>query len=265
MKTIFITGASSGIGKACVDLFSSKGWNVAAAMRNPSRELNWPDSVLVLPLDVTNKDSMAPAVQKAEEKFGKIDVLLNNAAFGQVGAIESMSEKQMRNIFETNVFGLMNLTAMILPKMRARNDGLIINVSSVVGQITSPLSGYYCATKHALESISESLWHELSETNVRIKVVEPGFTKTKFHPSNVRGEVKIPLYEGKIEKKIERMANYNNPTPAERVAEVIFKAATDRSRKLRYTIENHIRFQLFLHGILPDFFFLSLINRRYRR
>ncbi|MBI4440204.1 SDR family oxidoreductase [Candidatus Woesearchaeota archaeon] len=265
MKTIFITGASSGIGKACVDLFSSKGWNVVAAMRNPKNP-GWPDNVFVLKLDVTIRKEISDAVRKAEEKFGNIDVLLNNAGFGHVGAIESFSEKQMHEIFRTNVFGLVNLTNEVLPKMRKRNRGVIINVSSVVGKITSPLSGLYCATKYAVESISESLWHELSGTNIRVKLVEPGFTKSNFHSkSMVRGDVKIPFYEGRIEKKMQRMLSFTGATPAEDVAEAIFSAATDASKRLRYPGDKKAKFQLWMRKVLPDCIFLRIINRRFRR
>ncbi len=264
MKTIFITGASSGIGKACVDLFAEKGWNVVATMRKPI--VDHREHVLILPLDVTDKKSISVAVKKAEDHCGSIDVLLNNAGYGQLGAIESISDKQMREIFETNIFGLVNVTSVVLPKMRDRNKGIIINVSSVVGKITSPLSGYYCATKHALESISESLWHELSITNIKVKIIEPGFTKTNFHSSRmVRGEITIPLYEKKIEQKGMHVEQFKHPDTSAQVARTIYKAATDGGKKLRYATSNRAKFHLFVRKILPDRIFLYLINKRYKK
>ncbi len=264
MKTVLITGSSSGIGKACVDLFAQKGWNVAATMRHPVADSR--DNVLVLPLDVTDKKSIHAAVKKAEERFSAIDVLVNNAGYGQIGAMESMSDKQMRDIFETNVFGVMNVTNEILPHMRERNEGVIINMSSMIGLISTPLSGYNCATKHALESISESLWHELSITKVRIKVIEPSFTKTNFQTKGmVRGEIKVPLYEEYIENKWNNVQKYHNADSPEQVAEVVYQAAIDETPKLRYTCGKRAQKELFYWKIMPDSMFLRYINKRFKR
>lgn len=163
-KTILITGASSGFGRETARLFHEKNWNVIATMRSPEKEteLSALSGILLLKLDVTDKDSIALAVKKGIEKFGGIDVLVNNAGHGTLGALEAASEEHIKAQFEVNFFGLIEVTKAVLPNMRERRSGIIINVSSVGGRLTFPFSTLYHATKFAVEGLTESMQYELN-------------------------------------------------------------------------------------------------------
>lgn len=235
-KTIFITGSSSGIGKATAKLFHEKGWNVVATMRRPEKEseLSKLDRVLVTRLDVTDPGSIKAAVKQGTERFGKIDVLLNNAGYGVFGPLEATTLEKIREQFATNVFGLLETTKALLPIFRANHDGVIINVSSMGGKITFPLGTLYHGTKFAVEGISEALSYEMAEIGVRVKLVEPGAVKTSFKFDLVNDE-SISEYQ-KMIRNIQELSKYvpeNGSDPTE-VAEVIYRAATDGTDRLRY-------------------------------
>jgi NADP-dependent 3-hydroxy acid dehydrogenase YdfG len=165
MKTILITGASSGIGKETAKLFQSKGWNVVATMRNPETEteLGELENTLVAKLDVLDPSSIDHAVKEGIARFGQIDVLLNNAGYGAYGVLESFSREQIIRQFDTNVIGLLDVTKALLPHFRSNKSGIIINVSSIGGKMSFPLGTLYHGTKFAVEGISESLRYEVEE------------------------------------------------------------------------------------------------------
>src|SRR5882757_642098 len=181
-KTALITGASSGFGRATVKLFHQKGWNVVAAMRSPEKEteLSVLSGVLVTRLDVTRKSEIGEAVQAGIREFGQIDALVNNAGYGTLGALEAAPEEVIRQQFEVNFFGLIEVTKAVLPGMRRQGAGVIINVSSVGGKLTFPFCTLYHATKFAVEGMTESLQYELNPLGIRLKLVEPGGYKTDF-------------------------------------------------------------------------------------
>src|SRR5262245_7714164 len=162
-KTILITGASSGIGKATAKYFQKKGWNVVATMRRPEKEqeLTALDRVLVVRLDVQDPASIVSAVKAAIERFGKIDVLLNNAGYGAYGPLEATPMEKIRRQFDVNVIGLLETTKALLPQFRANRDGVIVNISSIGGRITFPLGTLYHGTKFAVEGLSEALSWEM--------------------------------------------------------------------------------------------------------
>ena len=266
MKTIFITGSSSGIGKATVELFAKKGWNVAATMRNPSKakDFDWPENVLVIKMDVTYKKSIIAARKIAEKKFGSVDVVVNNAGYALIGAIETCSEKQIKELFETNLFGAVNVVKEFLPGMRERNSGVIVNLSSIAGKAVFPHYGYYCATKHAVEAVSEALWYNLSSTNVRVKIIEPGPIQTSFYGKNmVLGDVKIPFYD-KTNDLLLNSIQHEGRTDPRVIAELIYQAATDNSKKLRYHGGKLSGFVLLARKLLPDYIFMRLVKRKFR-
>ena len=182
-KTILITGCSSGIGLSTVQFFAKKGWNVIATMRSPEKEteLNLLSNVLVCHLDVVDSDSIKKAIEAGIMKFGKIDVLVNNAGFAVGGPFETATEEQIRKQFETNVFGLMNCTRAILPHFRNNKSGMVINVASMGGRISFPYFSLYHATKWAVDGYSESLQYELQNFGIRVKIIEPGAIKTDFY------------------------------------------------------------------------------------
>ncbi|MCF8411131.1 MAG: SDR family NAD(P)-dependent oxidoreductase, partial [Crocinitomicaceae bacterium] len=162
-KTIFITGASSGIGKETAKLFQAKGWNVIATMRNPEKEteLNQLENVMVAQLDVLDVNSIQKAFTEGIQKFGGIDALLNNAGYGAYGPLEAFNRDNIVRQFNTNVIGLLDVTRAVLPHFREHKKGIIINISSIGGKMTFPLASLYHGTKFAVEGISESLNFEV--------------------------------------------------------------------------------------------------------
>ncbi|MFB5763700.1 SDR family oxidoreductase [Paenibacillus medicaginis] len=242
MKTILITGASTGLGKATAMHFAEQGWNIAATMRSPEKEteLIRHNHILVTRMDVQQPETIHQAVNEAIEHFGQIDVLVNNAGYGAVGIFEAATEEQIHNQFDVNVFGLMRATQAMLPHFRANRNGLIINISSQGGRITFPLTSLYHATKFAVEGFSESLSYELASQNIRVKLIEPGIVNTPWYSSAVRlNHEALSDYNDftdSFNKDFEKFVQNNahlQATP-EMVAETIYKAAVDESNRLRY-------------------------------
>ena len=180
--TVLITGASSGIGRATAHLFADEGWDVVATMRDPddAAELAERAEVRIARLDVTDADSIASAVATAEEPSGAVDVLVNNAGYGAYGPFETIQPATMRRQFDVNVFGLFEVTRAVLPGMRSRRSGTIVNVSSVGGRMAYPLGTPYHATKWAVEGASEAMHFELLPLGINVRLVEPGGVNTDF-------------------------------------------------------------------------------------
>jgi len=240
-KTVFITGASSGFGKDAAKLFHQRGWQVVASMRSPEKEteLNKLDNVLLVKLDVTNTGTIQQAVKAATDQFGRIDVLVNNAGYGAMGALEVATEQEIRDQFEVNFFGLVNTIKAVLPVMREQQSGVIINLSSMGGQITFPFGSLYHATKFAVEGLTESIQYELNPLGIHLKIIEPGGYQTNFAGSSMKfiGSRKVAAYQP-VEDRI--MAFLNKPDRGNKniseVSETIYQAATDGSDQLRYPI-----------------------------
>ena len=239
-KTILITGASSGIGKETAKLFQSKGWNVIATMRNPENEIELTEleNVLVAKLDVLDLDSIHIAFNEGLEKFGSIDVLLNNAGYGAYGPLETFSREKIARQFNTNVLGLLDVTKAILPHFRQNKKGVIINISSIGGKMTFPLGSLYHGTKFAVEGISESLNFEVEQFGGQVKIVEPGMIATDFggRSFDFSNDENLAEYQNIVGALMTAMPSMaENASPASVVAEVIFEAATDGKNQLRYT------------------------------
>ncbi len=182
-KTVLITGCSSGIGRLSALTFQKQGWNVAATMRNPDKEtqLTSLDNVLVMPLDVTDAGSIHAAIQKTTGHFGSLDVVVNNAGRGMHAPLEVSTDDMIREIFETNVFGVMRVCRAAIPVMRKQGSGCLINVTSMAGYIGLPLETTYCATKFAVEGMTEALAWEMKPFNIRVTSVAPGaYLQTSF-------------------------------------------------------------------------------------
>lgn len=234
-KTILITGTSSGYGKSTAEFFLSRGWNVVATMRrpDPDRFGGNNDRLRVLPLDVTDGQSVAALIDAA----GPVDVLVNNAGIGMVGAFEATPMSAIRTIFDTNSFGVMAMTQAIIPQMRERRSGTIINVTSSATLASFPLAAAYTASKQAIEGFSGSLAHELGHFNIRVKLVEPGYAPTTRFTTNAI----LPLEEllpddymdfaGPI---LEGFAKPAMTTSEQDVAEAIWSAVHDVSGQLRF-------------------------------
>jgi len=239
MKTILITGASSGIGKATALRFQSENWNVIATMRDPTAgaDLAALDNVHVTRLDVTDAGSIAAAVADGLSRFGRIDVLLNNAGYGAYGPLEAFSTERIRRQFDTNVIGLLEVTKAVLPHMRANRAGTIVNISSIGGQITFPLGTLYHGTKFAVEGLSEALHYELEPLGIRVRIVQPGMIRTDFGGRSFDFAMDETLADyaptaeamGRLFGKLAA-----NPSAPEVVADVIWHAVNDAGDRLRF-------------------------------
>ncbi|WP_055074081.1 SDR family oxidoreductase [Pseudanabaena sp. 'Roaring Creek'] len=269
-KTVLITGASSGIGRATALYFQKQGWNVAATMRSPDREINRTDSLVKLDrivcilLDVTNQTSIAEAIAAAISRFGTIDVLVNNAGYATLGVFEASTAEQIQRQFDTNVFGLMAVTRAILPHFRDRQQGVIVNVASIGGRVAFPLYSLYHATKWAVEGFSESLQHELLSFNIRVKIIEPGPIKTDFYErsSDRASNAGFPEYQPFSDRVLSNLDRIGTTgAPPEVVAKTIYLASTDKSWKLRYPADPLAKQLLFLRKILPDFLFTKIVRQ----
>ncbi|WP_291911992.1 SDR family oxidoreductase [Chitinophaga sp. CB10] len=231
MKTIFITGASSGIGKATAKLFQSKGWHVIATMRNPEKEtaLTQLENITVLPLDVTNVKQIASTVATAVS-LAKIDVVVNNAGYGLMSSLEALTEDNIVKQVDTNFLGTVRVTKAFIPYFRERKSGLFINVTSIGGHTGFPFTSIYNGTKWAVEGWSECLSIELSMFGVGVKTVAPSATNTNLfsHHSDV---APLPYYEA-VEKKM--LGMIKPASLPEEIADVIYEAATDNKDQLRY-------------------------------
>lgn len=237
--TVLITGCSSGFGKASAALFLARGWNVVATMRSPKPGLfEDNDRLLVTSLDVTEPASVSEAIAKAIAQFGNVDVVVNNAGIGMFGAHEVVPDAVIRQVFETNTFGVMAMNRAIAPYMRERGSGTIINVTSSVGIAPMPLVAAYTASKYAIEGFSESLAYELGAFGVRVKIVQPGLAPTTSFAANSgdRCNDLIPTaYADGAGRYLQSMAEYPTAyTSADDVAEAVYAAATDGLDQLRY-------------------------------
>lgn len=236
-KRIFITGASSGLGKAAAKLFSTNGWNVIATMRTPEKEteLNNLENITLLPLDVTNTAQIQSSVEKALS-IGAIDVVFNNAGYGLAGPFEGATDEQIVRQLNTNLLGVMRVTQAFISHFRERKNGLFITTTSIGGLITLPFNSVYHATKWALEGWSESLAFELNPHGIDVKTVSPGGIATDF-ASRSLDLVAHEAYNEQMQKVLsvfmdpERQKDYST---AEQIAEVVWEAATDGKQKLRY-------------------------------
>ncbi|MDG5497505.1 SDR family oxidoreductase [Niveispirillum sp. BGYR6] len=239
-KTILVTGASSGFGKATAQRFLDEGWNVLATMRRPDAALFQPQQNLrVLALDVTDRDSIDRAVADGLAAFGRIDVLVNNAGIGVMSAIEFTPDTIIREVFETNLFGMIAMSRAVIPYMRERGEGVIINVTSSMAASPMPLTSIYSSTKWAIEGFSESISHELRHFGVKVRLVQPGLAlSTNFGASSqdrTSGLMPSPYDAFAAAYRDNLMRNYPaDRTTEEGVAEVILSAATDQGDRLRY-------------------------------
>jgi NAD(P)-dependent dehydrogenase (short-subunit alcohol dehydrogenase family) len=229
--TWFITGASSGLGRALAEAVLARGWRAAMTARRPETLADLTaehgDRALALALDVTDSNSIAGAVHDAETHFGAIDVLVNNAGYGYLSAIEEGDDAEIRAQFETNVFGLIAVTKQVLPGMRSRRQGHIFNVSSLGGLVAFAATGYYHATKFAVEGLSESLSHEVKSLGIDVTILEPGAFRTDWAGrSMVESSTIIDDYaetSGK-RRQVTRSVSGNQPGDPVRAATAIISA-----------------------------------------
>jgi len=234
MNTVLITGSSSGYGLETARYFHSQGWSVIATMRTPRPDV-LPESerLRVLALDVTNRES----IQAALEASGPIDVLVNNAGIGAIGAFEATPMTTTRELFDTNTFGVMAMTQAVLPQFRERRSGVLINVTSSVVLARMPLVAIYAASKTAIEGFTASLALELEALNVRVKLVEPGYAPSTNFTSNGRSRMNGQIPEDYAPFAQRVLADFQNQTTVTHesdVAEAVWRAANDTTGQLRF-------------------------------
>lgn len=263
-KAVLITGCSSGIGHATARRLARHGWTVYATARRPEAiEDLAADGCHTLALDVTDEDSMVAAVAEVERVHGAVGVLINNAGYSQSGAIETVPLDAVRRQFETNVFGLVRLTQLVLPKMRDQRWGKIVNVGSMGGRLSFPGAGHYHATKHALEAISDALRFELRGFGIDVILLEPGLITTRFDEAAASSIAALPADGG------DPYAHFNATVGAvtsnayrgplrlfgggpDRVAKTIEKALNARRAPTRVAITPSARLTIPLRRLLPD-------------
>lgn len=240
-KTVLITGSSTGLGNTAAKKFANEGWNVVATMRKPDRRLaeENPERIFVTELDVTKPATIEAAIAAGIARFGRIDAVVNNAGVSILSIFEATPMNVIRGIFETNVFGVMNVIQAITPYFREQGGGTIVNVTSNVGFVSNPLLTVYVATKHAVEGLSESLSYELESQNISVKLVEPGAMRTTNFASNTMAaakDVSIPqAYKSYFDHMMNSMMNYPFDNADEnQVADQVYAAACDPSNRLRY-------------------------------
>ena len=262
-KAVLITGCSSGIGWATARRLADVGWKVYATARNVQKIAPLEQrGCKLLPLDVTDEDSMISAVDEVERREGAVGVLVNNAGYSQSGAVEAVPMEKVRRQFETNVFGLARMCQLVLPGMRRQGYGRIVNVSSMGGRLTFPGAGYYHATKHAVEALSDALRFEVEGFGVKVSVIEPGLIRTGFAQAAVGsmdGSDGEDLYAG-FDEGVARATSENYERgpisrlagEPEAVAEAIEQAISARSPKSRYAVTPSARLFLGLRRLLPD-------------
>ena len=234
-KTIFITGASSGLGKATAIYFQQQGWKVIATMRNPQKEteLNAMDNITLLPLDVTDADQIKETVETTIATTD-VDVVFNNAGYGLMGALESFSDEQILNQLNTNLLGVINTTKAFIPYFRKRKSGLFISTTSMGGFLTFPLHSIYHAAKFAVEGWSEGMSFELALHNIGIKTVAPGAIATDFTTRSLdrSSHPEYKILEDKLFAMVDNMMG--QAADPSHIAAIVYKAATDGKDQLRY-------------------------------
>ncbi len=263
-KAVLITGCSSGIGRATAQRLARSGWTVYATARRPETIADLKDAGCnTLALDVTDEVSMQAAVAEVERAHGAVGVLINNAGYSQSGAIETVPIEAMRRQFETNVFGLVRLTQLVLPKMRAQRWGKIVNLGSMGGLLTFPGGGHYHATKHALEAISDALRFELRGFGIDVILLEPGLITTEFGEAatasmaDVASDGEDPYAHFNAVVGAVTKGAYDGPMRVlgagpERVAKVIERAIKRRRPRARITITPSAKLSIIARRLVSD-------------
>ncbi|WP_232701954.1 SDR family oxidoreductase [Halobacterium wangiae] len=253
---VLTTGCSSGIGRATARRFLAAGWRVWATSRNPADVAELArESCRTAALDVTDAEQVDRVVDAVVERDDRIDCLVNNAGFGQAGAVEEVPVDRLRAQFEVNVFGPVRLVQAVLPHMRAAESGAIVNVSSLLGRVVYPTSGAYAGSKHALEALSDALRMEVAGFGVDVVLVEPGAVRTGFDDRlrETQGSVhERPVYERlrRVVDVAQRLSERTAVSP-DRVADVVYEAAVSTDPEARYVVGWDARVAVLADRLLP--------------
>lgn len=264
-KTVLVTGASSGIGKAISEVLATENYLVFGA----SRKAVWGEKVngvFQLPMDVTDESSVQKALKFIIDQTGRLDIVINNAGLGMVGAVENTSAEEVREVFNTNVFGVLNVCRQALPYLREQGSGHIINVTSIAGLMGLPFRGIYSASKHAVEGFSESLSQEVKSFGIKVIVIEPGDFRTNINQNRLVASKNNSAYtdfETKVRTQINNEVE-NAPHP-EMIGRVISRILKKENPRLRYKVATRFqRFSVLIRDIIPDRWFEALVMKFYK-
>lgn len=270
-KVVLITGASGGIGRAISEkILKNNGYIVYGVSRNEEKlkYLSERKNGNYKILDITDRQNIKSCVAEILESEGTIDVLINNAGYGLLGAVEDIEISEAKKQFEVNLFGLAELTKLVIPEMRKKGAGKIINISSIAGKTWIPFGGWYNASKFALEGLSNAMRNELKEFGIDVVIIEPGAIKTKWADiaaENLLNASGNGFYKEKAEKQAEKFnemySDKGLAVESSYVADVVFKAVKSSRPKIRYAVPFHARALLFFNRVLPDKIMDLLINK----
>ena len=262
-KVAIVTGSSSGIGYETALLLARNGFRTYATMRNLKKAKDISDiakreqlQLHTIELDVTNEKSVNKAIKNIKSDAGRIDVLVNNAGYGLTGSLEDLSMNEIKEQYETNVFGLIRVTQAVLPTMREQKSGIIVNLSSIGGKMAMPLSSPYIGTKFAVEGLSESIAYDLEPFGIKVVIIEPGAIKTNFGTGMVVAEKNLnpssPYFKGMQQLQGTLNSLIQNGSLPSKVAEVILNAITTPNPNLRYTVGDDAAMLVQKRKELPD-------------
>ena len=258
-----VTGASTGIGRATAEALRDAGYRVFGTSRKPVPQRL--DGITMLTSDVTSDASVAKLVDDILAEAGRIDLLVNNAGVGMFGGAEESSVAQVQALFDVNVFGVIRMINAVLPSMRRRGEGRIINMGSILGVVPAPYSAHYSAAKHAIEGYSESLDHEVRAFNIRVSVIEPAFVRTVFDQNGIEPDSVLKEYD-LARAGVDALLRDVMPTAdlPEVVAKVVVKAATDARPQRRYTAGKAARQVSMLRRFAPAEMFDKSLRKQFR-
>ena len=262
-KTAIVTGASGGIGYASAAALAKAGFTVFGTSRKDRG--NGPAGVTMLTCDVTDDASVASLVESVLSQTGRVDVLVNNAGVGLFGGAEESSLAQVQGLFDVNLFGVMRMTNAVLPSMRERGGGRLINISSALGFMPAPFSAHYAASKHALEGYSESLDHEIRAFKVRVSLIQPAYINSPFDQNSLEPDSKLREYD-QARARVDAFVKAVMPkadTP-EMVADAVLLAATSTRQKRRYLVGTVARQTNLLRRIVPAAMFDKALRQQFR-
>jgi len=255
-KVALVTGASSGIGESTALKLKDLGYTVYGAARRVDRMQHLTKSgIKILAMDVTDDASMQAGIASIMTEAGRIDVLVNNAGYGSYGALEDVPIAEARRQFEVNVFGLVRLSQLVLPSMRAAGRGRIVNISSMAGRGWTPLGGWYHATKHAVEVLSDALRVEVAPFGVQVVIVQPGRIKSEWSATaarTLRASATQSAYRERVEPFAALLEDYRGAASPEVVVDAVMQALNAARPRRRYATPLDARIGIFLHWLLPD-------------
>lgn len=264
-KVVLVTGCSTGIGRELSRVLSESGYTVVATARNVATLKDLPVS-LRLPLDVTDQEAIKAAVDEVVASFQRIDILVNNAGYSIRGALEEVSVEDVERMFAVNVFGIIHMIQAVLPVMRRQGGGKIINIGSISGKFVQPVNGAYCASKFAVEALSDALRLELSNDNIQVTVIEPGPIKTNFFKTMLENSSVLMANSNsnyfRLYQAEAKMRDGQKQADPREVAKAIMNIVLKRSLRNRYKVAVPIAYSIMTH--LPDCLKESILKSKFR-